>query len=350
MAPTIISGVVVPAASSQFLGGQPLDLVALADVKAELKITDGADDAWLKQVITRASKATAAYCNRVFQPQTYKELIWPRRDPYPWQLPPLEFKPLQLATWPISSPPSPAGTAPPLAPMLSGTAGGALPAQRYFVRISYVTPRGETAASIEANLYVAANSLLTVASPANDAQNIATGWNVYVGSKSFGEVLQASSLPIGAAWTMPAAGLVTTGASPPNHILAVENFSLSPQPLAEGIDFATDYDAGTPSRSKGWLTRFFFADQSPRHWQLPVYLLYQAGFPAIPEDLQNIVIEYIKALWFARTRDPQLRSENVAGVWEAQYWFGSGPGSESGLPRQVKLQLEELGYRVPVIG
>ena len=43
--PTRIVSVVTPAAAL-FSGGQPIDLVALADVKLELGLTETADDAW----------------------------------------------------------------------------------------------------------------------------------------------------------------------------------------------------------------------------------------------------------------------------------------------------------------
>lgn len=348
MSPTIISQVVVPAAApAPSVGGGPLDLVSLADVKLELLITDGSNDAWLAKVITRASRAMVNECARVFQPQTYQEQFWALRDPYPWQLP-SGFFPLQLSAWPLASPPSPAGTAPPLAPTLSAVGGGALAAATYWVRATYVTPTGETAASQEASLSVAPNNLLTIAPPIADNQAVATGWNVYIGSKSFGEVKQNSSpITMGQGFTLPTGGLVT-GAAVPNYILVVENAPLAPQPLAEGIDFISDYNASQPDFSHGWLTRLFQMDAFPRRWSgLPIYVLYQAGFNPIPDDLTDAVLQLVKAKWFARTRDPQLRSKNVVGVYEAQYWFASGPGSEGQFPPDVQAAIDR--YRVPVI-
>jgi hypothetical protein len=341
MAPTIISQVIVPAVS-------PFTLVSLADVKLELQITDGSNDTWLNQVITRASRAISNACTRVFQPQGYQEQFWALRDPYPWQLP-SGFMPLQLGAWPLASPPSPAGTAPPLAPTLSAGGGGGLSAATYYVRVTYVTPTGETAGSQEASLAVAANNLVSVAAPGPDSQKIATGWNVYIGSKSFGEVKQNSTpIGMGASFTLPASGLITAGTPVPNYILVVENAPLSPTPLAEGVDFISDYNAAQPDFSHGWLTRLFQMDANPRRWcGLPILVQYQAGFAQIPDDLADAALQLVKAKWFSRLRDPLLRSKNVVGVYEAQYFFGSGPGSEGQFPPDVQATIDR--YRVPTI-
>lgn len=348
MAPTIITTTPV-ATAGLFAGGQPLDLVALADVKLELNITAGTDDAWLAKVITRASRAIARYTNRTFPVQTYQDQFWALRDPFPWQLP-SGFFPLQLSAWPIASPPSLAGTPPPLAPGLSAVSGGALAAATYYVRATYVTPAGETAASIESRLAVAANNLLQVAAPGADLQSLATGWNVYIGTKSFGEILQnATPISVNTAFTLPASGLLTAGNAAPPYILVVENNPLAPVPLAEGIDFESDYDSGPQPHSVGWLTRLFPLDASPRRWSaLPILVVYQAGYAAnaIPDDLQDACIRLVKADWFARLRDPRLRSENVEGVYSTQYWFATGPGGGA-FPPDVAEMLDF--YRVPVI-
>jgi hypothetical protein len=53
------------------------DLTTLANVKAELDITDGGSDAVLRRYITSASKAAAHYCNRVFAVETVSEAFLP---------------------------------------------------------------------------------------------------------------------------------------------------------------------------------------------------------------------------------------------------------------------------------
>ena len=339
MAFTQIASTLVPATSSLFSGGQVGDLISLADVKQEIVLTNSASDAWLKKVISRASSAASHYCNRNFYPQTWQDQIWPAKGPYPWQVPP-RLSPLQLSQYPLASPPSPAGTAPPLAPALAPLSGGSLAAAKYFVRVTYVTSTGETAASLESELAVGANGLLQVASPGADINAIATGWNCYVSTKSFGETLQ-NIAPIGIAnsWTEPTSGLVT-GNAPPPYALVVENAPLFPTPLCEGSDFLA-------SSSLGQLTRLYAIDRQPKAWNLPVTAIYQAPYTEIPDDVQEAVLLMVKARYYARQRDPMIRQENATAAYEATYWFGTGPGGPGDLPVDVAAKLDR--YRVQVV-
>src|SRR5918992_6315512 len=50
-------------------------LIALADLKAILGITDGANDALLGNIIQRGSDAVARFCNRVFPQRTVQETL-----------------------------------------------------------------------------------------------------------------------------------------------------------------------------------------------------------------------------------------------------------------------------------
>ncbi|MEJ0093400.1 MAG: hypothetical protein WDN46_08175 [Methylocella sp.] len=356
--PTILSRVLIPAVPA-FQGGAPLDLISLADIKLELKIASGADDVWLKDVITRQSRAVAKFCNRVFQVQTYQDQFWARREAHPWQIHG-GFLPLQLAHWPIVARISPAGIAPPHAPFLSADAGGALAASIYYVRITYVTAEGETAPSLETRLVVGAGNLLQVAGPPLDKNALAIGWNVYASTTSFGEKLQnAAPMPIGEAWTLPATGLVTATQSPPNSVTVVENVhspispvsvpprtfpsqsALHPESVAEGVGFLVDHTSGQ-------LARLSF-DGNVRQWPaLPIIVQYQAGYVEIPDDLREAVIRLVKMRWFSRERDPLIRSENAAGVYEAQYFYGSGPGAAEDMPADIGAMLDR-NYRVPVI-
>ena len=345
MTPTIISKVAAPAIA-QFSGGQPLDLIDLADVKLELEINTTFADAWLAKAITRASRAISQACTRVFQPQTYQEQFWAGRDPYPWQLP-SGFFPLQLGAWPLASPPSPAGTTPPLPPMLTTGSGGSLAAGPIYVRLTFVTPTGETAGSMETKAIVAADGALMIAAPPPDLYAQATGWNIYASAQSLGETLQNSSpQPMNVNFTL--SSLTTSGAAVPNYILVVENYPENPQPLAEGVDFLSDYNANSPDFSKGWLTRLFQIDGTPRRWTgIPILVQYQAGYADLPDDLQDAALQLVKAKWFARNRDPKLRSENVVGAYEAQYWFANGPGSDGEFPPDVQTVIDR--YRMPTI-
>jgi hypothetical protein len=53
------------------------DLTTLANVKAELDITDGSSDAVLRRYITSESKAASHYCNRVFAVETVSQAFLP---------------------------------------------------------------------------------------------------------------------------------------------------------------------------------------------------------------------------------------------------------------------------------
>lgn len=338
MGPTVITTVTAPAVGL-FQGGQPYDLVDLATVKDELLITGDASDAFLKRAITQVSADASRFCNRVFPVEGLVEQIYAWRDTTRYSVLSGErLDPLQLARWPIASPPCLAGLAAPTAPLLASVAGGALAAARYFVQITYVTAAGETAASTEVAFSVAANSLLQVPSPAGST--LAAGWNVYVATASGKEIKQNSApIAIGTSWTEPTTGLsAEPGVAVPGFVAVVENAI----PLAEGVDFLVKYDVGQLVRldTNGW----------PKPWpSRPIVVSYQAGFSAIPSDVQDGALRLIKIRYYGRTRDPMLRQENIAGVWEGSWWFASGPGASTGnMPPDVEAILEK--YRVPVIG
>lgn len=90
----------------------------------------------------------------------------------------------------------------------------------------------------------------------------------------------------------------------------------------------------------------------PKRWPaLPTVVQYSAGYvlddPTLA-DLIDGVIRYVKGRYFAQSRDPALRSENVTGAYEATYWFASGPGAAVGnLTPDIEALWEK--YRVPVV-
>ena len=114
--------------------------------------------------------------------------------------------------------------------------------------------------------------------------------------------------------------------------------------VATTLVAGTDYLADPP---KGQLLRLDTYG-NPRNWNCdPAAVVYTAGYATVPSDLQEAVCEMVKARWYAQTRDPALRSQNVEGVYQAQYWFGSGPGADTDMPPVIEARLER--YRVPVI-
>ncbi len=104
----------------------------------------------------------------------------------------------------------------PAAPTLSSQAGGTLPPTTYYVKTTYVgttaSGMGETTASAESSLAVAADDVLVVDSP--EAAQGALYYNVYAATATGAEELQASNVAIGTNWVMPTSGLVS-GAAPP---------------------------------------------------------------------------------------------------------------------------------------
>lgn len=353
MARTSITTVIAALTKSPFANGQPIDFLDLTTLKDDLSILDSASDAFLRRGITRASTVAARYCNRMlpensFQAQSYQDQIWAPREPYPSPLRGGLAPTLQLGRWPLLGAPSQAGTAPPVAaPSLSKVGGGALAAAICYVRTTYVTAGGETAASLEASLAVPASNLLVVASPPADIAALALGWNVYASTTAGVETLQNGSAPIamGTAWTEPTSGLAA-GAALPQAILVIEDANINsaanvPAALIEGIDFTAD-------RAVGQLTRLSSNGQ-PRHWDSrPLVMQYPAGYAlASLTDAQDAVAQMVKGRWFARTRDPMLKQENIAGAWEASYWV-SAMMDRGAMTPEVTSLLDQ--YRVPVIG
>ncbi len=117
---------------------------------------------------------------------------------------------------------------PPASPSLSSLSGGTLAATTYYVVINYVTATGETLASVEASLAVAADYVLNVNSPSPVAGAI--GWNVFVSTASGTEELQNSSpIAIGTAWVEPVTGLISGSAAP------TQNTSVAPGEILAGL-------------------------------------------------------------------------------------------------------------------
>jgi hypothetical protein len=337
---TIVSSVLLPT-PGVFPDQGTYDLVDLPTVHDELRINNSSRDTSLLRWITQASAQAAKYCDREFPIQVYQDQVYPARDYFPAPVVKGNLRPLQLSRWPIAvmgstnaATASPALTPPPLAAVLSSVAGGTLSAASYYVKISYVTATGETAASAETAIALAADLLLQVASPALDTKSLATGWNVYIGSSSYGETKQNTTpIAIGTAFTLPTSGLITGTALPP-YVLVIEN----EQPLAEGVDFICKFDVGQLVRLdvNGW----------PKHWPaLPLVAVYAAGYVLTSPkfaDVVDAVLRLIKGRYYGQERDPAIRSENVVGAYEASY------ATTGGLSPEVQSLLGK--YRVPVVG
>lgn len=78
-------------------------------------------------------------------------------------------------------------------------------------------------------------------------------------------------------------------------------------------------------------------------WQSGRFIIeYDAGFvlpdqpaPTLPKDIERAALTLVKGEWFARNRDPLIRSEDVNGVSSTTYWVG-GFGAGASLPPDVE--------------
>src|SRR6185437_11856189 len=146
----------------------------------------------------------------------------------------------------------------PAAASLSQVAGGSLAATTLFAKVTLVSPSGETTASSESALAVAANNLLRIASPASAGN--ATGWNAYVGTAGGAELLQnATPIALGTSWTQPASGLLTGGVSPPAaNTTGWDVFDLFVPDPVSSASFTTDpVDTGFNAELRVFLTAMY---------------------------------------------------------------------------------------------
>jgi hypothetical protein len=327
-------------------------LVDLPTLKTVLGVTTTAYDPLFNILIPQASTTAQDYCNNPFVVETIQDQFWPGGDGWPWTVR-TNVAPLQLSRRPILNPPAVAGTAapitplPPYPPQTSGAApqftiqaGGALAAATYYVRLTYVTPLGETALSPEVALPLAASTLFTIPSPVLDENQIATGFNVYVATTSLAETRQNTTpINLGTNWTLPTSGLIS-GAAPPSAMTVAETIAGVVTPLGEGVDFIVD-------REFGQLTRLDTYGR-PRNWHSDAVLaVYQAGYSTIPGDVFRAVVDLIKLDWYAQARDPLIRSQNVVGVYESSYVMGTGPGGADDMSAFATAKLDR--YRIPVV-
>jgi len=88
--------------STVVMAASDYDLTTLDNIKDDLAIpsTDTSSDATLARFITEQSVLVAQYCNRVFPIETIQDVIYPYRDPYPYQVTGI-LSELQLSRWPI---------------------------------------------------------------------------------------------------------------------------------------------------------------------------------------------------------------------------------------------------------
>ena len=75
---------------------------------------------------------------------------------------------------------------------------------------------------------------------------------------------------------------------------------------------------------------------------LPTYAQFQTDIALVnggsiqePKDIERAALTLVKGEWFARNRDPLIRSEDVHGVMSTTYWVG-GLNAGASLPPDVE--------------
>lgn len=109
--------------------------------------------------------------------------------------------------------------------------------------------------------------------------------------------------------------------------------------LVDGTDYRIAYASGLLTRLDG--------SGTPMNWgEIPTTVKYWGGYQPVPADLEEACARFVRARYTSRSRDPTLRSEDISGVYRADYQV-AGSGSIMSLPPDIAAVVDI--YRVPVI-
>jgi hypothetical protein len=277
--------------------GQPYDLVSLDLVKTELCIAadNPSDDAFLQRAITQVSAAIANYCNRIFQIEGLSETDYIEQDPFPYQTPGT-LRTLMLARWPLVD--------------------------------LFSLPLAAT---------VAAGSTLPFASTAGVAVGIpAAGLNIPVGTTVASFVLNTS-----VTLSQPVTGTIMAGAPVLFGFTLIQTVDSGlSQPLVYGRDYTIDPHLGFLYR----LNPFTALQMT---WEaLPITMTYQAGYAAVPGDVEEACLQLLTSRYRSRGRDPNLKAIEQPGLGISTWWVG-GPPKSGSMPLEIAALLDN--YRAPVV-
>lgn len=110
--------------------------------------------------------------------------------------------------------------------------------------------------------------------------------------------------------------------------------------LIDPADYLVDPESGILQR---------LSDDNLTSWSASkIVIVYEAGFSAIPDDLRQVAMDFLHAVYLEQGRDPLVKSErtDIPGVMEQerQYWVGSIPGqsNEGAVPDIVAGQLKRF--------
>lgn len=86
-------------------------------------------------------------------------------------------------------------------------------------------------------------------------------------------------------------------------------------------------------------------DGEPITWEtdVPIIVTHVSGWALLgdlPHDLERCCIDLVKARYYARTRDPMLRSESVPDVYQVSYQIGGNAETMGGIPADIAGRLD----------
>lgn len=106
---------------------------------------------------------------------------------------------------------------------------------------------------------------------------------------------------------------------------------------------AADYELVA---AKGELWRVDSDDEQQNWENAKIVVTFVAGYElldGLPQDVERAAIELVKQGWFALSRDPLVKSEDVPGVLSTAYWVGE-MGDNGAVPPHAASLLDK--YRI----
>ncbi len=73
-------------------------------------------------------------------------------------------------------------------------------------------------------------------------------------------------------------------------------------------------------------------------------MTYEAGYAAIPDDLQEIAIELVINRFKSKGRDPMLMQRDQPELGSERWWIGPAPGQEGAFPPKIAAVIDR--YRL----
>jgi len=100
-------------------------------------------------------------------------------------------------------------------------------------------------------------------------------------------------------------------------------------------DYKYDGDSGILYRISGYSP---VNSNMTSRWNVgKLVVSYTAGYATIPYAIADACVQLIATRWYARARDPSIRSEEIDGVGRQDFWVGQLP---NGLPSSVQTAID----------